>query len=74
MSENAVPDVVSAAVRINKIPVAVFGNGVYGEIPSQQVLLNGDIRAEAAYKTGIAVSFLALGSCQGIFFPRKAKF
>ncbi|MNT36659.1 hypothetical protein D3C72_1727590 [compost metagenome] len=55
-----------AAVRIVQLPVLIFGDGVDGEIPAQQVLLQRHLGGGVAHEAGVTLPLFALGAGQGI--------
>ena len=68
MAQQAVLQVLLAVVGVDKLAVATLGHGVDGEVAAQQVVFQRDIRAEATFKTLIAVTGFSFGAGQGVFF------
>ncbi|MPN54599.1 hypothetical protein SDC9_202270 [bioreactor metagenome] len=67
MAKNACSDIGLPAVGVNQRAICRAGNGVDGEVPSQQILFQRDLRRGVAGEAGVAVSGLALGAGEGIF-------
>ena len=69
MAELAILYIASALEWVHQGAVFGFGYCIDGQIPSPQVLLEGNIRCAINRKTVVAAPLFALGASQGIFFP-----
>ncbi|MNY27466.1 hypothetical protein D3C86_1613740 [compost metagenome] len=54
------------AIGIVQLPALVFGDGVDGEIPAQQILFERHLGGGVTDEAGIALPLLALGARQGV--------
>jgi len=58
--------ILHAAVGIVQLPILIFGDGVDGEIPAQQILLQRHLGGGMADEAGVTLPLLALGARQGV--------
>ena len=58
--------ILDATVGIVELALIIFGDGVDGEIPAQQILLQRHIGGGVADKAGVALTLFAFGTGEGI--------
>lgn len=66
MAQQSFLQILDAAVGIMELALFIFGDGVDGEIPAQQILLQRHIGSGVADKAGVALTLLAFGTGEGM--------
>ena len=58
-----------AAIRVMQLTRRVLGDGIDGQVPAQQILLEGHLGGGVTGKTGITVPLFAFDARQGVLLP-----
>ncbi len=66
MAQQPLFQILDATVGIVELALIIFGDGVDGEIPAQQILLERHIGGGVADKAGVALTLFAFGTGEGI--------
>src|SRR3546814_2354597 len=68
MAQHPAFNIARAIERIDQLPLAVFGDGIDGEVAPLQVLLQRHRRIGIDHKAAITAPGLAFGARQRVFF------
>ena len=69
MAQNAVAQILRAAVGVDQVAVGILGHRIDAEVAPRQVVLERDLRAGLAGEARIAVPALAFAPRQRVFLP-----
>ena len=69
MTQQACGQIGLTPVGIMQLALGIFGDGIDGQIPPQQILFEGDFGGGIAGKASIAMPLLPFDASQGVLFP-----